>query len=152
MTKRRRAETSGDSLADRLQLGERLREQREWLGLSQELVAEKMDIPRSSVSELERGNRSVTAIELKRFATLYGCTVSWLLQEAAEEQDVPDETFRLLRRVTMRLFAEDREQVLRFARFLRQVTRPALPEEDQAPNVEAPAEESDVFEEVAKWS
>ena len=52
-------------------LGQRLREAREALGLPQSAVADHLDIPRPSVSEIEAGKRKVTFLELKRLAALY---------------------------------------------------------------------------------
>ena len=43
-------------------LGERLREAREYVGLSQETVANALTIPRPSVSDMESGKRKVSMI------------------------------------------------------------------------------------------
>ena len=56
---------------DRKTLGARLREAREYLGLSQDEVARAIDLPRSAVSLIESGQRKIDALELKRFAELY---------------------------------------------------------------------------------
>lgn len=52
-------------------LGRNLRDAREHLGLSQETVAERLGIPRPSISAVETGRRKVSSLELKRFAQLY---------------------------------------------------------------------------------
>ncbi len=45
-------------------LAERLREAREYLGLSQQFVAEHTSIPRVAISAIENGKRKVEALEL----------------------------------------------------------------------------------------
>lgn len=100
----------------------RLREAREYPGLSQEFVAEHLGIPRASVSAMETGKRKVSALELKQLARLYKRPVSYFL---AEEDEVPeDTTVKALFQTTQALDPEDRLQVLRFAQFLRQAGRP----------------------------
>lgn len=99
-------------------LAERLRDTREYLGLSQQFVAEQTGIARSAISDIERGVRRVESLELKRFSKLYRYPVDYFLgEEVAEEADAG--TLSALTRVTGELTDEDREQVLRFATFLR---------------------------------
>ena len=52
-------------------LGRRLREARENCGLSQQVVADAIDIPRTAVTQLEAGNRAVSTLELAQLAQLY---------------------------------------------------------------------------------
>lgn len=100
---------------DAVALAQRLRDEREHLGLSQAEVAAVLDIPRAAVSALEIGRRRVTSIELKKLASLYGASVDRLLGGEVEE----DATTVALFRTAKSLAPEDREQVLRFAEFLR---------------------------------
>ena len=107
-------------------LGALLREAREYLGLSQEFVAEKLGIPRASVSAIETGKRKVSSLELKAMAQLYKRPVSYFLpDEAAPEPE--DETTKALFRTAKRLAKGDREQVLRFAQFLKRAGRVPTP-------------------------
>jgi transcriptional regulator with XRE-family HTH domain len=102
-------------------LGRRLKESREALGLPQGVVAEHLGIPRPSVSELEAGRRKVTFLELQKLATLYRQPIAHFSEERVEEvyTGSQDETTVELFRATSDLSEEDREQVLRFAKFLR---------------------------------
>lgn len=102
---------AGDELAA---LGARLRQVREYLDLSQQYVSDRTGIPRSAVSDVERGQRKVDSLELKKFSKLYGYPVSYFL--GAEE--VEDEVHAWARAMTD-LTEGDREEVLRFAQFLR---------------------------------
>src|SRR4051794_29340945 len=97
------------------QLAERIRQERAYVGLSQADVAEALNIPRAAVSALENGKRRVSGLELGRLAELFGTSVDRLLG-----RDVPaDETTTALFRATKSLTDADKEQVLRFAEFLR---------------------------------
>jgi len=60
-------------------LGRRLKAARELAQLPQDAVAPVIDIPRSAISDIERGLRQVGALELGRFAGLYETTVERLL-------------------------------------------------------------------------
>jgi transcriptional regulator with XRE-family HTH domain len=106
--------------ADARALAERLRDTREYLGLSQQFVAEQTGIPRSAVSDIERAARRVESIELKRLSKLYRYPVEYFLGIDAAENDRADaDTIQALARAAGELTPEDREQVLKFADFLR---------------------------------
>lgn len=117
-----KAKSESDEL-EPAELGRRLREAREYLGLSQEQVADYLGIPRPSVSTIEAGKRRVSFQEIKRLAALYRRPLSSF---SDEETPVADETADALFRTTQELSSTDREQVLRFAQFLR-TAGPAKP-------------------------
>lgn len=104
------------SKAERILLGERLRKAREYVGLSQEDVALHLGVPRTAVTQMEKGNRRIDATELSKLAALLQCSAAHLLGEAEEDGTG---SFELLRRATSSLSEKDQEQVLRFAEFLR---------------------------------
>lgn len=93
----------------------RIREAREYLGLTQEEVGGALGIPRTSVHAMETGKRGVSALELRRLARLYRRPVEWLLGEDDAPVAAADGA---LYRATRELSAEDKDQVLRFAQFL----------------------------------
>jgi transcriptional regulator with XRE-family HTH domain len=98
-------------------LAERLRGTREYLGLSQQFVAQQTGISRTAISDIERGVRRVESLELKRLSKLYRFPVDYFLGgEMAEMADAG--TLNALTRVTGDLTEEDRDQVLKFATFL----------------------------------
>jgi transcriptional regulator with XRE-family HTH domain len=99
----------------RARLAERLREVREYLGLSQQFVADHSQIPRVAISEIENGKRRVEALELDALAGLYRHPVSYFLGGDLEQT----ETIRALAREAQGLTETDREEVLRFAQFLK---------------------------------
>lgn len=99
-------------------MGARLRQAREYLGLSQEAVAEALSVPRASVSAMESGRRKVSSLELRDLARLYKRPLDWFYDDGVEPI-AEDETVSALFRATKNLTEEDKEQVLRFAEFLK---------------------------------
>lgn len=102
---------TGTDAAEYAVITARLKEAREFLGLSQAEVGDALGLGRTTVSEIETGHRKVTGLELRRFGRLYRRPVGWLLGEDTEADP------RILAAVRD-LADTDREQVLRFAEFL----------------------------------
>ena len=100
-------------------LAERLQSVREYLGLSQQFVADHTGIPRVAISAIENGKRKVEAIELEALARLYKHSVTYFLDGALEEPA----SVRALAREATGLTERDREEVLRFAQFLKSYGR-----------------------------
>ena len=105
-----------DERATREALGIRLRDARKYCGFSQEDVARYLNVPRSAVSLMESGSRSVNVLELGRLAELYQRSIGSLAGQAQVEPE-PD-SVSLLARATAELSEQDRQEVLRFAEFL----------------------------------
>lgn len=99
-------------------MGARLRETREFLGLSQGAVAEALGIPRASISAIESGRRKVGSLELREFARIYKRPIDWFYGSGADPVE-EDSTVSALFRATSSLRQEDKVQVLRFAEFLK---------------------------------
>lgn len=59
----------------------KLREARENSGLTQVQVAGKLRTTQTFVSKCERGERRLDAIELNRFARLYGVPLVWFVDD-----------------------------------------------------------------------
>lgn len=107
---------SADALGDELslELAERIRAEREYLGLKQEQVALALKVSRAAVSAIETGRRKVSGVELARLAKLFGTSTDRLLGA-----ELPtDESVTQLFRATKGLSDHDKDQVLRFAEFL----------------------------------
>jgi transcriptional regulator with XRE-family HTH domain len=98
-----------------VELGTRLREVREYLGLSQQAVATATGIPRTAISDIERGERKVDSLEIRKFARTYHYPVGYLLGEQSD----PVETTTALARAVDDLTDDDRTELLRFAQFLK---------------------------------
>jgi transcriptional regulator with XRE-family HTH domain len=98
-------------------LSERLKKTREYLNFSQQWVSERTGIPRTAISEIERGARRVDSLELKKLARLYRYPVSYFLDEDLDAIPAEHAVAGLPRRLT-NLNPEDLNQVMRFAEFL----------------------------------
>jgi transcriptional regulator with XRE-family HTH domain len=105
-----------DEAAQWRRIGERLRQAREYLELKQEEAAEAVGISRSALSLVENGRRKVDAVELSRFAQVYGQSIE-ALTGAAATPPLP-ESVHALARAANELSADDRAELLRFAEFL----------------------------------
>src|SRR6478752_3810264 len=107
----------GDGMSDteptrRSLIPERLKEARKLAGLSQGHVDKMLGLHRPSVSEMEAGNRRVSADELARLAGIYDVNVTWLLGEAPETLNVQDPRLELAARELSKLKPEDLERLL----------------------------------------
>lgn len=69
------------------ELGRRVRAAREARGLTQHAVADALGLPRTAVTQLEAGRRSVSTLELTRLSQLYVRSVTDFLQERAGDED-----------------------------------------------------------------
>jgi transcriptional regulator with XRE-family HTH domain len=103
---------------DRKNLGARLREAREYVGLSQDEVARALGIARPAVSLIESGQRRVEALELKRLADLYGRSVAEFTGDSDRDAELP-EVVRHLARAAAKLTKADQSELIRFAEFLK---------------------------------
>jgi len=105
----------------RQQLALRLRQAREYVGLSQDDVAVSLGVSRPAVTHIESGTRRVEAVELETLSQLYGRSVQFLLGGVSEE-DTPKVAF--LARATQGLTDRDLEELARFATFLKSSAKP----------------------------
>ena len=103
----------------RLAIAERLREARKAAGLSQGQVAKLLQMHRPTVSEIEAGNRRVSAEELVKFAETYDVTVSWLLGETSEQLEINDPRLQLAARELSKLKPDDLDRLLRLLASMR---------------------------------
>lgn len=110
-----RSTAGGERAENQEKLVARLREAREYLGLSQEFVAQHTQISRAAISAIENGKRKVEALELTALAALYKYPITYFLEGALEEPG----SVRAIARAATSLTDKDREQVLNFAQFLK---------------------------------
>jgi transcriptional regulator with XRE-family HTH domain len=100
-------------LKQRRAIAGRLRESRVLAGLSQGQAAKLMKLHRPSVSEIEAGNRRVSAEELSRFADLYDVSVAFLTGDAPETLLSNDPKLQLAARELQKFTPQQIEQLLR---------------------------------------
>lgn len=105
--------------ARRTLIAERLKEARKLAGVSQGYVAKALGLHRPSVSEIEAGNRRVSAHELARLAEIYDVDVAWLLGEAPETLDAQDPRLELAARELVKLKPDDLDRLLKLLAVMR---------------------------------
>jgi len=115
--------------ARRAQIAERLKEARKLAGLSQGHVAKMLGLHRPSVSEIEAGNRRVSADELSRLAEIYDVSILWLLGDASDKVDPQDPRLELAARELSKLKHDDLERLLKLLAAMRSDSIP--PESDR---------------------
>ncbi len=105
--------------AKRSLIAERLKEARKLAGLSQGHVAKMLGLHRPSVSEMEAGNRRVSADELARLAGIYDVNVAWLLGETPDTLDAQDPRLELAARELTKLKPDDLDRLLKLLAAMR---------------------------------
>ena len=111
-----------DEERQRVELASRLREARDYVGLSQDEVASTLKLSRPAITNIESGTRKVEALELDKLARLYGRSVEFLLT-GKEVAEGAGEKNAFLARATKGLSARDLEELGRFANFLRNTSK-----------------------------
>ena len=106
-------------LDKRKTIAKRLREARRLSGLSQGQVAQTMKLHRPSVSEIEAGNRRVSAEELSRFAEIYEVSVEYLIGDVPANLELNDPRLELAARELKKLTPESLDKLLKALAALR---------------------------------
>lgn len=70
-------------------LGQRLKRAREAIGLTQQRVADQVELTHVAISQIESGKRAVSSLELMRLSRLYGRDMASFLEERPIEKDAP---------------------------------------------------------------
>lgn len=102
----------------RVEMAARLRDAREYLGMSQDEVAAALKLSRPAITNIESGGRKVEAIELDQLAQLYGRPVTYFLSGEQADQ-TSSERVAFYARTLKGLSEKDLTEVARFAEFLR---------------------------------
>lgn len=116
--------------AKRALIADRLKEARKLSGLSQGRVAAMLGLHRPSVTEMEAGNRRVSADELARLAEIYDVGVAWLLGEVPDTLDAKDPRLELAARELTKLKPDDLDRLLRLLAAMRSDSTPSAEGDD----------------------
>ncbi len=108
-----------DNEDTRALIAARIREARKSSGLSQGQIAKLMGLHRPSISEIEAGNRRVSAEELSKLAELLDVTVAWLVGDAPESVETDDPRVQLAARELKKLKPQDLDRLLRLIASMR---------------------------------
>lgn len=69
-----------------IKLGQRIKELRERLGISQQRLSELLGVSRTAISQIENGERKVSTDELVKLSDIFNLPVEWLLDEKKEPE------------------------------------------------------------------
>ena len=76
-------------------LVEKIREARQSQGISQQQVADAISVPRSAISQIESGKRSVSTLELTKLANLFNCPIDYFFETSSvHDNDVMTVLYR----------------------------------------------------------
>jgi len=98
------------------EIGGRLREAREYLGLSQEEAANATHLSRSAISLIENGQRKLDSVELMDLAKLYQRPIAYFTKEDFSIELDPQAA--VFARNFSELSDNDKEELQQFAKFL----------------------------------
>ncbi len=90
----------------------RIKQARQLAGLSQGQVAKLMNLHRPSVTEIEAGNRRVSADELLQFSEIFDVSTAWLLAETDEKLSTNDPRLQLAARELAKIKPKDLDKLL----------------------------------------
>lgn len=102
---------------ERINLATRLKQARDYLGLSQDEVAQRAGLKRAAISLIESGQRRVEALELKKLAKIYGRTLNELTGEEGNDPTQSELVDHLARKAE-KLSEKSQEELLNFAKYL----------------------------------
>lgn len=94
---------------DYKKLGQRIKEERKKLGLTQEQLAEDVNLSTNYISMIERGKRTATLDTIANLAIRFGVTIDYLLQDTIpiKQQNTSIKLFQLLEN-----YSEDEQKQL----------------------------------------
>lgn len=94
-------------------IAERIKEARRLAGLSQGQVAVMLGLHRPSVTEIEAGNRAVSAAELSKMAGIFEVSLSYLLGESPDTLSTNDPRLQLAARELSKLSPDALNSLMR---------------------------------------
>jgi transcriptional regulator with XRE-family HTH domain len=100
-------------------IAERIRAARKMAGLSQGHVARILEMHRPSISEIEAGNRRVSADELSKLAEIFDVSVSWLVGDAPDTLETNDPRLQLAARELSKLSPTDLDRLMKLLAAMR---------------------------------
>lgn len=101
------------------EIAARLREARKMAGLSQGQVAKILGMHRPTITEIESGNRRVSADEIVTFSEIYEVSSAWILGDIDETIETNDPRIQLAARELAKIKPEDLEKLLRLISSMR---------------------------------
>lgn len=100
------------------ELGNQLSEARKYRGYSQKEIADYLGVSQSFVALVENGQKTINSDQLQSLADLYNTTTDELTSDFEGEKG-ENGRIEVLARASQDLEDQDKEEVLRFAKFLK---------------------------------
>ncbi|MEF2244230.1 helix-turn-helix domain-containing protein [Paenibacillus sp. IITD108] len=91
-------------------LGKRIREERLKLNLTQEKLAEKVDVSEAYIGQIERGERSMSLDTLIKLSNKLGVTVDFLLSDSVDFKE--DQFLGQLRQIMLNRSTNEKQMTL----------------------------------------
>ena len=109
---------NNNSSSEKEKIATRIKDARVMAGLSQAQAAEKLNLQRPAISEIESGKRKVSAEEIIQFADLYRVDTSWLLlQDEQNDLNMPQQV-KFAARELSKLKPEEMNKVIDIIKML----------------------------------
>ena len=90
-------------------IGERLKKLRKYLGLTQEQVADILDVGRDAILRIEKGTRKINLQELINFSKLYSISIDEL---TSKERSISCDEYALARKGFNELSEKDKKEII----------------------------------------
>ncbi|MBY5540703.1 helix-turn-helix transcriptional regulator [Rhizobium leguminosarum] len=94
-------------------IADRIKEARQLSGLSQGQAAKMLEMHRPTISEIENGNRKVSATELAQFAEIYEVSINYLMGEGPDQMNPSDPRLQLAARELSKLSPDALNSLMR---------------------------------------
>lgn len=91
-------------------LGKRIREERKRHNLTQEKLAEKIDLSEAYIGQIERGERILSLDTLLKITDQFGVTVDYLLNNSIDLND--DQFLNQLKKIMMDRSTKEKQMIL----------------------------------------
>ena len=94
-------------------IADRIKEARQLSGLSQAQAAKMLEMHRPTISEIENGNRKVSATEVAQFAEIYEVSINYLMGEGPDQMNPSDPKLQLAARELSKLSPDALNSLMR---------------------------------------
>lgn len=91
-------------------LGKRIREERKRLNLTQEKLAERIDLSEAYIGQIERGERILSLDTLLKITDQFGVTVDYLVNNSIDLND--DQFLNQLKKIMMVRSTKEKQMIL----------------------------------------
>ncbi|MEW4370979.1 helix-turn-helix domain-containing protein [Paenibacillus kandeliae] len=91
-------------------LGKRIREERKRLNLTQEKLAERIDLSEAYIGQIERGERILSLDTLLKITDQFGVTVDYLINNSLDSND--DQFLNQLKKIMIDRSIKEKKMIL----------------------------------------